>query len=127
MERSGHLSRIDLYLSNLEEFVSFLHLVHKQSKAQLSNMEGRDKALADNSSWIRQRSDLEVTMARNKISNQQKLCKSCIMQNESLIQTAVAYSNAQIVERLNESRIIADQMSKLGITFAGIAFILTPL
>ncbi|KAJ9668396.1 hypothetical protein H2201_001444 [Coniosporium apollinis] len=69
----------------------------------------------------------QAVQTKNKIAQQQKLCKIYINQFESLIQMTISYSTTQITDRLDKGRIATERFTKVGIAIAGIAAIVTPL
>lgn len=84
LEKANRLSRIDRYLSSLEEFSSFFISVHGLFHAPVKPMPQTSSAfLSERVAALRK---LESKKAKNKILHEQRLCKTYMKQFDTLVQ-----------------------------------------
>lgn len=87
LEKANRLSRIDRYLSSLEELSSFFRSVHCLFEAESGSFQPAPQA---SSSFLSKRvvvlRKLEAEKVRNKILHEQRLCKTYMKQFDTLVQ-----------------------------------------
>jgi hypothetical protein len=80
LQSANHLARIDRYISGLDEIVAFFDAVrHFQNKQRPSNCNEQEQNLAS----ITARSELESTLAKDRIGHARQMCRTYIQQYES--------------------------------------------
>ncbi|KAF2436224.1 hypothetical protein EJ08DRAFT_231807 [Tothia fuscella] len=80
----------------------------------------------DNAS-IRARARHEKKRTQSKLCHQRRLCETFMQPFDNLIQMMISYSTAQITERLDRGRQVAEQLGKIGIVVAVITGFVAPL
>ena len=88
LEKANRLSRIDRYLSSLEEFASFFNSVHELFQVE----QGPTEAVLQPtfcSGRVGASRTLEAEKAKNKISHEQRLCKTYMKQFDTLVQMVI--------------------------------------
>ena len=143
LEKSNRLARIDRYLAGLEEFHSFFLSV-QQLLAQFPDPSASDDDPLFRSTRNKKSAHFEASRAREKIQQEQRLCKTYMRQYDaqvqlvsqnphlenvplSLVPQVISYSATQITERLDRGRVVAEQFAKIGMFLAGLAGFVAPL
>ena len=105
LERSNNLTRLDRYLSSLEEFVTFFTSVHGMIHGEQAEKDSTETPLPFRTPRLRQRAKLEATWALNKVQRQQKLCSTYIKHFETLVQmVCILYAAIKKVHLAHISR-----------------------
>ena len=139
LEKASNLSRLDRYLSELEQLASFFEAVQKMCEAEHAD------AIAANASVILpeaqahprdsdllpchrlvHRATLERLRLQQKIRHSQRLSRTYLTQYESLIQMGITYATTQITERLDSGRAVAERFATIGIFLGGVSSLLSP-
>ena len=85
LEKSNRLARIDRYLSGLEEFLSFFISVRQYLPVQQMPVMDSD-APAFRSLEVTSSASFEAVRAREKIQQEQRLCRTYMRQYDTLVQ-----------------------------------------
>ncbi|KFY25288.1 hypothetical protein V491_01815, partial [Pseudogymnoascus sp. VKM F-3775] len=86
-----------------------------------------DEVVEKRNQRLKNRSRLEATRAQGKIKQQQKLCQTFTQQYESSVQLIIWMSTADIIDRLDSSRGVTDQFTRIGTAIAALACVIAPL